>query len=131
LWEEVKEIAGKPVMITEYGCPSYAQGYTLEEAEEFQAEYLKNCWEDIYQNRAGFGCGNALGGFLFEWLDEWWKAYEPSYHDKKGLFAGPFLDGYMHEEWLGVCSQGDGKHSPFLRQLKKVYFVYKELWRSR
>ncbi|RKY41075.1 MAG: hypothetical protein DRP76_00645 [Candidatus Omnitrophota bacterium] len=131
LWEEVKEIAGKAAMITEYGCPSYAQGYTLEEAEDFQAEYLKNCWEDIYQNRAGFGCGNALGGFLFEWLDEWWKAYEPSYHDRKGLFAGPFLDGYMHEEWLGVCSQGDGKHSPFLRQLKKAYFVYKELWHSR
>lgn len=130
LWEDVKEIADKPVVITEFGAPSYAEGYTLKEAEEFQAEYLRNSWEDIYNNSAGLGCGNALGGFVFEWLDEWWKAYEPSYHDKKGLFAGPFLDGYMHEEWLGVCGQGDGRHSPFLRQLKKAYFELQKLWRK-
>ena len=128
LWEDVKEIADKPVIITEFGAPSYAEGYTLKEAEDFQAEYLRNSWEDIYNNSAGLGCGNALGGFAYEWLDEWWKAYEPSYHDKKGLFAGPFLDGYMHEEWLGVCGQGDGKHSPFLRQLKKAYFELQKIW---
>ncbi len=130
LWEEVKELADKAVMITEFGAPSYARGYTREEAEEFQAEYHRNCWEDIYQNRAGFGVGNSIGGFVFEWLDEWWKAYEPSYHDRKGLFTGPFLDGYMHEEWLGVCGQGNGKNSPFLRELKKAYFVYKEIWKK-
>jgi len=128
LWEDVKEIADKPVIITEFGAPSYAEGYTLKEAEDFQAEYLRNSWEDIYNNSAGLGCGNALGGFVFEWLDEWWKAYEPFYHDKKGLFTGPFLDGYMHEEWLGVCGQGNGKHSPFLRQLKKAYFELQKLW---
>lgn len=128
LWEEVKELADKAVMITEYGVPSHASGYTQKEAQNFQAEYHINCWHDMYNNRCRYGVGNVLGGFAFEWLDEWWKAYEPSYHDKKGLFTGPFLDGYMHEEWLGICGQGKGTHSPFLRQLKKVYFSYKEVW---
>ncbi|MCM8774587.1 MAG: hypothetical protein NC820_07660, partial [Candidatus Omnitrophica bacterium] len=128
-WDEVRRIVDKPAMITEYGCPSYAKGYTIDEAEDFQAKYHKNAWSDIdYNSFRGEGAGNAIGGIVFEWLDEWWKAYEPSHHDKKGLFAGPFLDGYMHEEWLGVCSQGEGKHSPFLRRLKKSYFVYKEIW---
>ena len=66
---------------------------------------------------------------LFEWLDEWWKGYEPGIQDTKGLWVGPFPDGYMHEEWLGVAGQGDGKLSPFLRQLRKSYYTYQKLWR--
>ncbi len=128
LWDEVKRVADKPVMVTEYGAPSIAKGYSMQESEEFQAQYHKTAWLDIYCNSCGYGAGNSIGGVVFEWLDEWWKAYNPFYHDKKALFAGPFLDGYMHEEWLGVAGQGDGKHSPFLRQLKKTYFMYKDLW---
>jgi len=67
---------------------------------------------------------------LFEWCDEWWKAYEPSLHDTKPLWAGSFPDGWMHEEWLGVVSQGDGKDSPFKRVLRKSYYEYKKLWRN-
>jgi beta-glucuronidase len=79
-------------------------------------------------NSAGLGSGNAIGGFVFEWLDEWWKAYEPSRHDKTRLSAGPFLDGFYYEEWFGLVGQGDGTKSPYLRRLKRAYFVYKELW---
>lgn len=127
-WDEVKRVAGKPAIITEYGTPSYAKGYSFEESENYQAQYHKNCWLDIACNSAGFNAGNALGSIVFEWLDEWWKAYEPAYHDKKGVASGPFLDGYYHEEWFGLCGQGDGKHSPYLRELKPAYFIYKELW---
>ena len=102
-WDEVKRVAGKPAMLTEFGAPSYAHGYSQEEGEEFQASYHKGCWMDIRCNSSGYGAGNAIGGVVFEWLDEWWKAYEPALHDTKGLFSGPFLDGYMHEEWLGIC----------------------------
>lgn len=127
-WDEVKRVADKPAMITEYGTSSYAKGYSQEEAEEYQADYHKAGWSDIICNSSGFGAGNALGGIAFEWLDEWWKAYEPTYHDKKGVAAGPFLDGYYHEEWFGICGQGDGKKSPYLRELRPAYFMYKELW---
>ena len=128
-WQQVKQQADKPAFITEYGCPAYAEGKSPDEAEELQAEYHLGSWEDIENNMAfSGGAGNALGGVVFEWMDEWWKAYEPKIHDTKGLWTGPFPDGYMHEEWLGLCSQGDGKNSPFLRQLRKAYFTYKKLW---
>jgi beta-glucuronidase len=128
-WRQVKEQAGKPAFITEFGCPSYAEGKTTDEAEEMQAQYHLGSWEDMENNMAFHGAaGNCLGGVVFEWLDEWWKAYEPAIHDVKGLWAGPFPDGYMHEEWLGVSGQGDGKQSPFLRQLRKAYYMYQKKW---
>ncbi|MDD5194731.1 MAG: glycoside hydrolase family 2 TIM barrel-domain containing protein [Candidatus Omnitrophica bacterium] len=127
-WDEVKRASDRAAMITEYGAPSCAKGYTDQEAQHFQAEYHRGCWQDIRCNGAGYGAGNAIGGFVFEWLDEWWKAYEPAIHDRRGIFTGPFLDGYMHEEWLGVCSQGDGKNSPFMRWLKEAYYTYQQLW---
>ena len=129
LWQAVKDEADKPAMLTEYGCPAYAEGMTQEEAEEAQAAYHKGAWEDIARNMDG-GCaaGNAIGGIAFEFLDEWWKAYEPSKHDTKGFFTGPFPDGYMHEEWLGLAGQGDGKDSPFKRNLRKSYYIYRRFW---
>ena len=130
LWQNVKEEADRPVFITEFGCPAYAEGSATDIAEAAQAEYHRGSWEDIQNNMAfGTGSGNSIGGVVFEWLDEWWKAYEPSIHDTRGLFAGPFPDGYMHEEWLGVCGQGDGKLSPYLRQLRKAYYMYKKVWK--
>jgi len=129
-WEQVMDSCGKAAFITEYGCPAFADNMTLEKAEGAQADYHLGCWEDIEYNMAGSvdGVGNALGGVIFEWLDEWWKAYEPSVHDTKGLFSGPFPDGFMHEEWLGICGQGDGASSPFLRILRKSYYSYQRLW---
>jgi hypothetical protein len=129
-WRQVKEEAGKPVFITEFGCPAYAESKSLDESEELQAQYHLGSWDDIQGNMAFSGNqGNALGGVVFEWMDEWWKAYEPAIHDSKGLWAGPFPDGYMHEEWLGMTSQGNGKLSPFLRQLRKVYYMYQKKWK--
>lgn len=130
IWRQVKEETDRPVLITEFGCPAYALGKTSDEAESLQAEYHRSAWEDI-ENNAVFngGAGNSLGGIVFEWLDEWWKQYEPFIHDTKGVAMGPFPDGYYHEEWFGISGQGDGKLSPFLRQLRKSYYTYKKLWR--
>lgn len=137
-WRDVADEWGKPVFISEYGCPAYHHIKSPEEAETLQAEYLKNNWEDIERNLGGGpGVGNAIGGFLFEWMDEWWKAgpppqYDPAIHDIVGQFGGPFPDGWSYEEWYGVVGQGDGKNSPYERQLRKAYFMYKdELWNPK
>ena len=129
-WEQVSDATGKPAFITEYGCPAYASHLTKKEAEEAQASYHQGNWEDIEENSAGHpeGMGNAIGGVAFEWLDEWWKNYEPFFHDRKSDAIGPFPGGYYYEEWFGLAAQGNGKKSPFLRQLRKSYFIYKELW---
>ncbi len=129
-WEQVADASGKPAFITEYGCPSYADHLTLEEAEKAQADYHFGNWLDIEENLAGHkeGIGNALGGVTFEWLDEWWKNYELYMHDRKSDAIGPFPGGYYFEEWFGLVGQGNGQHSPYMRQLRKSYFIYKDLW---
>ena len=142
-WEDVRDLTDRPTMITEYGCPSYIKD-DPGKGEQVQADYHKGNWEDIAYNMAGLGFGNALGGVCFEWVDEWWKAGPPPQLDPAkqewegwdykakaripGNFRGPFPDGWLHEEYLGITSQGAGSDSPFLRQLKKSYFWYKENW---
>jgi len=137
-WKDIADEWGKPVFISEFGCPAYHHHRSEAEAEVMQADYLKSNWLDIEYNAAGSqGVGNAIGGVLFEWLDEWWKAgpppqYDPNIHDIVGQFGGPFPDGWSYEEWYGVTSQGDGKNSPYLRHLRKSYFMFKdELWNSQ
>ena len=131
-WDQVMDATGKPAIITEYGSPAFAKHLTLEEGEQAQANYHYGNWRDIKENSAGTprGVGNALGGFVFEWMDEWWKNYEPYRHDKKSDAVGPFPGGYYYEEWFGLVSQGNGQHSPFLRQLRPVYYLYKNMWHT-
>ena len=134
LWQDVKDVYDRPVLVTEYGCSAYHKTWTTSRCEAAQATYLRGNWIDMESNFAGSGVGNALGGILFEWSDEWWKAgpppeFDPARQDTVGQFGAPFLDGWSYEEWLGVVSQGDGKNSPFLRQLRPAYFEYKKMWK--
>jgi beta-glucuronidase len=136
LWEDAAEFLDKPVLLTEYGCPAYFTGKSLEFAEEKQAEYHKGNWEDIRYNAAGSGRGNAIGGVVFEFVDEWWKAGPPpqnssTVQETTAQFAADFPDGTMHEEWLGVTGQGDGTNSPFLRHIRKAYDYYRTTWNEK
>ncbi len=131
LWETLRAQTDKPVIITEFGAPAYYNG--VGEDGLVQADYLKGNWEDMRYNRGGGpGYGNALGGFVFEWQDEWWKAENgkpPNVHDtSKGQGDAPFADGAGHEEWYGITGQGDGYDSPAMRHLRDSYFVLKSLW---
>ena len=106
-------------------------------------------------NMAGRGVGNALGGVLFEFMDEWWKAnsdlpekvqkskadwyaarsatyksLQPDAHETVPQFGFPFIDGWSYEEWYGIVSQGNGKGSPFCRQLRRTYGTLREIWRK-
>lgn len=132
-WEQVGEAADRPAFITEYGSPAYSgAGMTLAEAEQAQADYHRGNWLDIQTNSDGYadGVGTSIGGVAFEWVDEWWKNYEPARHDTKAEAVGPFPGGYYYEEWFGLFGQGDGQKSPFLREPRKVFDTYKELWNS-
>lgn len=135
IWKDVFRQYERPVLITEYGCPAYAKGWSTARIEEAQAAYHKGNWNDIEDNLGGIegGAGNALGGVIFEWTDEWWKggaSTDPYYHDVDSQWSGPFLDGKAYEEWFGLCGIGNGNASPYKRQLRKAYFMYRDLWKK-
>lgn len=136
IWEDIAAITGKAALITEYGCPAYAQGWSAARAEQGQADYHQGNWENIENNMCGIanGAGNALGGIIFEWTDEWWKGggeSNPFTHDTNKQFGGAFLDGGGYEEWFGICGIGeDGQDSTFKRYLRKSYFMYRDMWKK-
>jgi beta-glucuronidase len=126
-WRAAARVWKKPVMISEFGCPAFNKN-APEKALTEQADYLVSNWNDIEAHIAGRRLGNSLGGVLFEWTDEWWKAGAEtmvSEQDREPQSHGPFPDGNMYEEWLGLTSQGDGKSSPYMRQLRPAYFAFK------
>lgn len=113
LWERIKNKLDKPVLITEFGSLFVTPGATFEDK---QLKYHRTAWEDINRNLSGGeGQGNALGGFIFEWVDNWWQNGAPESH--KGM-----------NEFCGITSQGKGSISPYLRTLRKVYSYYQEAW---
>jgi beta-glucuronidase len=133
VWQLTREIYDRPVLITEMGCPAYTYDKGLN--EEGQADYLGSNWDDILLNAAAnTGEGNAIGGIVFEWMDEWWKTSkgnswgDPNKQNTDGDSMGPFPGGWMYEEWLGIVGQGDGYESHTIRQLRKAYETLKKKW---
>ncbi len=129
LWKKAQEKFDRPVLITEFGCDAYAQA--MGEDQAAQLNYHKGKWEDIILNEAGgTSSGICIGGVIFEFLDEWWKdtfGNSENDHQTEAQFPLDFPDGFSHEEWYGIVSQGNGAHSPFQRELRDVYFYYKDL----
>ena len=132
-WEKVRQTMNRPVVITEFGCDAYWTQKGPD--EEMQSSYLLKNWEDIVYNSAGNpGSGNSIGGFVFEWLDEWWKDSlnyfedSPGHQTTRAVFPMPFPDGYAQEEWFGIMGQGAGNASPFQRVPRKAYHELKKAW---
>ena len=122
----------RPLLITEYGCDAYHQDEGVNETEQQYHHY--GSAKAIYYNGVSTpGEGNVIGSVVFEWLDEWWKAnseYDsPDVHEIAPQFYwGLMPDHFAHAEWFGICGQGDGINSPFLRETREVYDFYKTMW---
>jgi beta-galactosidase len=133
----------KPVLLTEFGCDRY-NAFLNKEEQGIQTEFIAAQWKEINKNTfKGRGAGNCLGGFVFEWTDEWWKSKEydhvswgihdtiPSWSNGAYYFdikAPQNLN--INEEWWGVCSLKK-KNSGGLdeRIPTQAYFKLKELWK--
>jgi len=128
LWNRIRISVDRPVLISEYGADSFNQARGKED-EDFQALYHRRAWNDIVANSIwGSGAGNAVGGVVFCWLDKWWLCGSSKVHDvESGARPGPKPDGHIHDEWMGICGQGNGTRSPFIRQPRKAYYLYKDL----
>ncbi|MBP9854790.1 MAG: hypothetical protein KBD53_07985 [Candidatus Omnitrophica bacterium] len=122
LWKKVHHIYDRPVMLTEFGTshPIVKDGVLR---ESYQADIHRRAWSDIAKHRHGKEFpGNAIGGFVFQWADEWWYN-----GDKWHQNISPVSGGW-NLEYNGMTSFGDGSSGSLTRQLRQVYSTYQEMW---
>ena len=116
LFQVVQDKLGVPVMFTEFGADAF-NAREMREDQATQARYLIGQWQEIYEQSTGKGrVGNAIGGFIFQWSDGWWKFGQESrldVHDTNaswpnGGYVEDFVEGEnnMNEEWWGICAKG-------------------------
>jgi hypothetical protein len=140
LYAVVKAKLGLPVVFTEFGADAYDAKRGRED-DLTQARYLKAQWREIYEQSAGKGgAGNAVGGFVFQWADGWWKYKQEvnlEVHDTNASWAnGGYPEDYvegennMNEEWWGICAKGPpDARGLFELQPRTAYYVLQEAFR--
>lgn len=133
------ERLGVPFVYTELGADAF-NVLTGQEDQYHQADYIHRQWREIYQQ--GYGKGgyqNALGGFVFQWMDEWWKHGQEDrldVHDTVGTWTN---GGYPHdastgihnmnEEWFGVVAQSPRKLDGINRRIPRAsYYLLGDAW---
>ena len=147
LFDNIRNIFDKPILLSEFGCDSY-NAFKDTEDQDIQATFLMSQWKDLYENTpfSGNKKGNCIGGVIFEWTDEWWKhdeGYTPNWkvhNTEAGWSNGSYYfdirvpgNMNMNEEWFGIISidqeieDGVNKRIPKKSyQILKDYFVQLE-----
>jgi len=116
LWKDVEEKLDLPVVLFEFGSDAFNAREERED-EISQARTLRDQWLEMYNKAYGNGEeGNSLGGFVFEWRDEWGKYQQDrnlDIHDKTASWSTKaylfdWMDGRnnMNEEWFGIMALG-------------------------
>ena len=139
LWRDVKEGFDRPVVFMEFGSDAF-NARNFAEDEPAQASFLKGQWQEMYNESYGNGSvGNAIGGFVFEWRDEWWKYKQTENLDVQdrnaswanGGYTFDFVEGQnnMNEEWFGIVRLGDLNNQGFYDAEPRIaYDVLAEIW---
>ena len=140
LWKDVKAGFDRPIVFMEFGADAFNAKHFAED-QPAQASFLKGQWQEIYnQSYGNGGYGNAIGGFVFEWRDEWWKS-PPSterldVHDRSatwsnGGYTYDFVEGQdnMNEEWFGIMQLGElDSEGVAQAEPRMAYEVLSEIW---
>ncbi|MFW2330676.1 MAG: glycoside hydrolase family 2 TIM barrel-domain containing protein, partial [Nitrospinota bacterium] len=140
LWRDVKTKLDIPVLFFEFGADAF-NAKDFAEDQVSQAYYLKSQWKEMYQKSSGHGEeGNSIGGFVFEWRDEWWKYKQTENlgrHDEtaswaNGGYKSDYVEGQnnMNEEWWGITSLGEiNQDGVSTSKPRMAYDVLGEIWR--
>lgn len=140
MWYRVDKELGLPVMLTEFGSDAF-NALENREDQPGQAHIVKGNWVEIYNKSHGMGEeGNAIGGCLFEWRDEWWKYLQVENLEVQDTHASWSNGGYsfdyvegrnnMNEEWFGICALGyPNDDGVFVAHPRMAYDVMTKIWK--
>ncbi|POM81318.1 Glycoside hydrolase [Phytophthora palmivora] len=99
---------GKPLLVSEYGYP-YASNKGI--GNTMQLHYVADqltqqtlAMQNNFQQTDGVDEQTIVGGFVFEYSDEWWKSGNPDEHNLGLVKNGQFPLGYLAEEYFGLFS---------------------------
>jgi hypothetical protein len=105
-----------------------------------QARILKDQWQEMYNKAHGNGAeGNSIGGFVFEWRDEWWKYLQDrnfdvqddnaSWSNKAYRFDWMWNKNNMNEEWFGIAALGEKNADGVSTAEPRIaYHMLTEIW---
>jgi Glucanosyltransferase len=133
-FSDYKKVSSKPLIVSEWGTPaSWHPNGNPNKAIEFPGpkvhlltSYVGGLAKEIWDNSLQNG-GVAMGGFYFEYSDEWWKAGDnciqltnPNAPNEK------FPGGYDDEAWFGLNSIAEGK--PNVLTQRPTFAKLQEVW---
>ncbi|MEM7081643.1 MAG: hypothetical protein AAF465_02835 [Pseudomonadota bacterium] len=139
LWARVDEKLDVPVVFFEFGSDAF-NAREFQEDQYAQASVLQQQWQEMYNKSYGNGEeGNAIGGFVFEWRDEWWKYLQTenldvqdnnaSWSNQAYLFDWAEGKNNMNEEWFGITALGTrNSDGVYTARPRMAYDVLKEIW---
>ncbi|MES2661742.1 MAG: di-heme oxidoredictase family protein [Pseudomonadota bacterium] len=122
LFDQWKLLSSKPMFVAEYGADAFNASLNRQDPNA-QADAVSSLTQDIMKNSATTG-GVTLGGVVFEWADEWWKAGNPSVQDTGGIApgGGPHPDGVFNEEFWGLVD--------IYRTPRPAYFALQTIYQN-
>jgi len=139
LWKDVDEKLDLPVLFFEFGADAFNSKHFAED-QGAQASFLRGQWQEMYNKSSGNGQeGNSVGGFVFEWRDEWWKYKQVEFLDEHNTNASWENGGYtydhvegqnnMNEEWWGITRLGPMNAQGInVAEPRTAYYVLGDIW---
>ncbi|MBI4341363.1 MAG: Ig-like domain repeat protein, partial [Candidatus Omnitrophica bacterium] len=130
-------LSSTPFFLTEFGTDDW-NAATGRVDEALQADTAMGLWDELHRHFSATSTARqCVGGFLFEWNDEWWKMSTPQSQDSSGFTleqpifapgaAAPLAvfrghpDGVSNEEHYGLVTLS--------RQRKQAFFAMQEAFR--
>ena len=116
LFRQYEDATSKPMFFGEYGADAFNAKIQGED-QESQAKATTALTEEILGQSSVLGRGSCIGGFIFEFNDEWHKDNDGSKdrHDTGGTApgGGPYPDMTFNEEWWGLVNIDREERSAF------------------
>lgn len=110
LYAQWAGISSKPMFLGEFGTDAFRSvtGSTSAGTVDgiMQSDWNLTLWDELFGHlSANVPEAVVIGGFVFEFNDEWWKV-SPAGSQQTSGFAGAQPDGFFNEEYFGIFDIG-------------------------